>query len=277
MDLTISLNLPSGYSLSSGTQDGVPSNASPSFDATSVGATANAKSPGPIDVISISDNAYVAGNFTAIAGDTLRMGDLFAASTPTARTVPGFRVSLGDAGSNGGTLRLDGHDVAEGTTSFTVEQFARLIYIAGARGSQNIVVIARTGTRPPSFPDGTLSGLSSEIDSPAVQITVHVTSSRSINVMSALTTPPGTDAGIASIVQHVGVFTGRIGPLSGTTTHSAEQLERMTDTTGANDTQNIVMFAPSGTRQPSLPDGTLGVVYAVLCFVAICILVVVLQ
>ena len=154
MDLSI-LPLSSGYRLSSGTQGAVPSNAS--------GATAYAKSAGPVDVISISDNAYVGGNFTAIAGDTYWMSDLFTASTPTAQTVAGFRVALGHAGANGGTLRLDGQDVLDGITTFSAEQFARLTYTTGAGGSQTIVV-AKTGTRQPSPSDGTLDVVSGRTD-----------------------------------------------------------------------------------------------------------------
>ncbi len=148
------------------------------------------------------------GNFTAIAGDTYRMSDLFKASAPTGQTLAGFRVALSDAGAHGGTLQLDGQDVLAGTTSFSAEQFARLTYTTGAGGAQNIVVVAQTGTRLPSLPDGTLGALSREIDSPAVQITANVTGSRSINAMNALTTPPGADADIAGIVQQAGIFTG---------------------------------------------------------------------
>ncbi len=151
------------------------------------------------------------GNFTAIAGDTYRMSDLFKASAPTGQTLAGFQVALGDAGANGGKLQLDGQDVLTGTTSFSAEQFARLTYTTGAGGPQNIVVVAQTGTRLPSLPDGTLGTLNREIDSPAVQITANVTGSRSINAMNALTTPPGVDADIAGIVQQAGIFTGWTG------------------------------------------------------------------
>ncbi len=279
MDLSIppfALQLSSGYSLSAGgsaTKGTVASNAS-SSDATSSGATANAKSAGPVDVISISDDAYAAGTFTAIAGDTYRISDLFKASVPTGQTIAGFRVALGEAGANGGTLQLDGQDVLDGTTTFSAGQFTRLTYTTGAGGSQNIVVVAQVGTRLPSHPDGTLGTLSHEIDSPAVQITADITGSRSINAMHALITLTGTDAGT---VQQPGIFAGWSGSLNATTNFNDAQFDRLTYTTGANGSQNIVVFAQASTRQPSLPDGTLGVVYGVLCFAAACILVAVLQ
>jgi hypothetical protein len=50
-----------------------------------------------------------------------------------------------------------------------------------------------------------------------VQITADITGSRSINAMNALTTPPGTDAGIAGIVQQAGNFAGSAGSLNATT------------------------------------------------------------
>ncbi len=280
MDLSIprfSLQPPSGFSLSAGgsaTKGTVPSNAPSSSDATSAGAIANGKSAGPVDVISIGDDAYAAGTFTAIAGDTYRISDLFKASVPTGQTIAGFRVALGDAGANGGTLQLDGQDVLDGTTSFSAEQFARLTYTTGASGSQTIVVVAQTGTRRPSLPDGTLGALSHKIDSPAVPITADITGSRSINGMNALITPPGTDAGI---VQQAGIIAGCFGSLNATTNFSDTQFDRLTYTTGANGSQNIVVFAQTSTRQPSLPPGTFGVVYGVLCFTAACILVAVLQ
>ena len=39
------------------------------------------------------------GNFTAVSGDTFRMGDLFQASAPSGQTIAGYRVVLqGDSG-----------------------------------------------------------------------------------------------------------------------------------------------------------------------------------
>ena len=110
-----------------------------------------------------------------------------------------------------------------------------------------------------------------------MQITANVTGSRSVNVMNALTTPTGTDVGIASILQQIGMFIGWTGWIGGTTNVSDEQFDRLTYTTGANGSQNIVVVSETGTRRPSLPDGALGVVFGVLCFVATCILIAVLQ
>ena len=122
-------------------------------------------------------------------------------------------------------LRLDGQDVPDGT-SVSTEQFARLTYTTGAGGSQTIVVVAQTGARQPGLPDGSLGALIREADSPAVQITAHVTGSRSINAMGALTTSTGTDVGIAGIVQQAGIFTGWTGWLGGTTKLDTARFDR---------------------------------------------------
>jgi hypothetical protein len=156
------------------------------------------------------------GNFTAITGDVFRMSDLFKASAPAGHTLAGFRVALGDVapGDVGGRLWLDGKDVTA-RTSFAADEFAHLTYdMTGASGPQSLVVVAQTGTRLPNLPDGSLGGLTREIDSPAVQITATVNAAgiRSINAMNALVAQPdGADGVIAGIVQQAGIFTGWTG------------------------------------------------------------------
>ena len=214
--LPFSLQLPSGYSLSSG------SSGTQATGASSSATTASATSADPVDVISISNSSFVAGDFTAKAGDIYRMSDLFQTTAPTGQTTAGFRVALGDVatGDGGGKLQLNGADIDPARTSFSADEFAQLTYVAGTHGPQNLVVIAQTGTRLTNA-DGSPGALTHEIDSPAVQITADVTGSRSINAMNALsTTPTGADAEIASIVQQAGIFTGFVG-----TTRSALQTD----------------------------------------------------
>ena len=183
------------------------------------------------------------GNFAAKAGDIYRMGDLFKATAPTGHTIAGFRVALGGvaSGDGGGKLQLNGVDVADGTTSFSAEDFARLTYLTGTGGPQNLVVIAQAGTRlaaPAGSPPGTLGALSREIDSPAVQITANVTTgSRSINAMNALSNPKAddADADTVSIAQQAGIFTGFVGSTrptlqtGGNFTAKAGDIFRMSD------------------------------------------------
>ena len=141
------------------------------------------------------------GNFTAISGDTFRMGDLFQASAPSGQTIAGYRVVLqGDSGQ----LLLDNVAVPAGQTTFTADEFANLTYTAGADGSQqNLVVVAQTGTR---LADGTLTQV---VDSQAVQVSANVTGARSVNAMNALaTTLTGPDADVANVVTEAGIFTG---------------------------------------------------------------------
>jgi hypothetical protein len=216
--LPFSLQLPSGYGFStgsSGTQGTAASSTSSSAAATSTGATTSAN---PVDVISLSNNAFVAGDFTAVAGDTYRMNGLFNTSAPAGQTIAGFRVALGgvapgDGTAGGGKLYLGTLDVSA-RTSFSADEFAHLTYTTGTGGSQSLVVVAQTGTRLANAADGSLGALTHEIDSPAVQITANVTGSRSINAMSALSTqlqPGDADANIASIAQQAGIFTGFVG------------------------------------------------------------------
>ena len=143
------------------------------------------------------------GNFTAVAGDVLRLSNLFKASAPVGKPIVGYQVALGDGG---GQLSLNGSDVSD-RTSFTADEFAHLTYTIGADGSrQSLVVVAQTGMR---HPDGSLS---QEVDSAAVQITAESTGSRSINAMNALrTTPTGADANIVGIVQQAEIFNGLAG------------------------------------------------------------------
>jgi hypothetical protein len=143
------------------------------------------------------------GNFTAVAGDVLRLSGLFKASAPKGKAIAGYQVALGDGG---GRLSLNGRDVSD-RTSFTADEFAHLSYTMGADGSQqSLVVAAQTGTRRS---DGSLS---QEVDSAPVQVTAVTGGSRSINAMNALrTTPTGADADIVGIVQQAGIFNGIAG------------------------------------------------------------------
>jgi hypothetical protein len=124
------------------------------------------------------------GNFTAVAGDALRLSNLFKASAPAGKAIAGYQVALGDGD---GKLSLNGSDVSD-RTSFTADEFAHLTYTMGADGSQqSLVVVAQTGTRRS---DGSLS---QEVDSAPVQIAAAASGSRSINAMAALrTTPTGS-------------------------------------------------------------------------------------
>jgi hypothetical protein len=143
------------------------------------------------------------GNFTAVAGDALRLSNLFKASAPAGKAIAGYQVALGDGD---GKLSLNGSDVSD-RTSFTADEFAHLTYTMGADGSQqSLVVVAQTGTRRS---DGSLS---QEVDSAPVQIAAAASGSRSINAMAALrTTPTGKDADIVGIVQQAGIFSGLAG------------------------------------------------------------------
>ncbi len=146
------------------------------------------------------------GNFSAAAGDSYRVGDLFRGGAATGQTIAGYQVALG---TGGGTLLLNG--TATDRTSFTADEFAHLVFQVGAAGTQqDLVVVAQTGIRQA---DGTLTR---EIDSPAVQITADVstTGSRSISATGhspAPPCPPGADATLISIVQQAGIFTGFVG------------------------------------------------------------------
>jgi acetolactate synthase regulatory subunit len=163
------------------------------------GATASGASTVPVDTVSVSSTRDT-GTFTAVAGDTFRLGDLFAGSAPTGQSIAGYRVATG---SGGGQLLLNNVDVS-GRTSFTADEFAHLTYTAGDDGTQqSLVVVAQTGTR---LANGTLSRVT---DSQAVQITAAVTGSRSINALTALTTTPsGADADIATVVKEASILTG---------------------------------------------------------------------
>ena len=211
--IPFSLQLPSGYGFSTGSSgtQGTAASSTPSsaVATTSTGAT---KSANPVDVISLSNNAFVAGNFTAKAGDIFRMSSLFNASAPTGQTIAGFRVALGgvapgDGVASGGKLFLGTLDVSD-RTSFSADEFAHLTYATGTGGSQSLVVVAQTGELRA---DGTIN---QEIDSPAVQITANITGTRSINAMNALSTqlqPSDADANTVSIAQQAGIFTGFVG------------------------------------------------------------------
>ncbi len=252
------------------------------------------------------------GNFTTQGGDSYRMSGLFQASASTGQTIAGYRVALGDGG---GKLMLGTQDVT-GQTDFTADQFRQLTYVAGTGGSQSLTVIAQTGTRQPNLPDGSLGGLTGEIDSPAVQITAGVTGTRWINAMNALSTQLAAtdpDANIVSIAQQAGIFTGWSGAaqptlqtdgnftaqggdsyrmsglfqasastgqtiagyrvalgdgggklmlgtqdVTGQTDFTADQFRQLTYVAGTGGSQSLTVIAQTGTRQPNLPDGSLG-------------------
>jgi ABC-type cobalt transport system substrate-binding protein len=143
------------------------------------------------------------GNFTAAAGDTYRLSDLFNASAGKGQSIVGYRLALGEGN---GTLWLNGKDVTT-KTSFTADDFAHLTYVTDVKDTrQTLLVVAQSGTLRK---DGSIF---QEIDSPAVQITADVTGSRSINAMNALATAPAkADAVFVGIVQQAGIFTGFVG------------------------------------------------------------------
>jgi hypothetical protein len=140
------------------------------------------------------------GNFTAVAGDTFRLGSLFKATAPAGQSIAGYRIALG---GGSGQLLLDAVDVSD-RTSFTADEFAHLTYMAGVDGSQqNLLVVAQTGKRPAG---GVLTHI---VDSQAVQITANVTGTRSINAMNALTAIPiGADEAVAAVVKEAGILVG---------------------------------------------------------------------
>ncbi len=167
------------------------------------------------------------GNFTAVSGDTFRMGDLFQASAPSGQTIAGYRVVLqGDSGQ----LFLNKVAVPAGQTTFTADEFARLTYTAGADCSQqSLLVVAQTGTR---HSDGTLTQV---VDSQAMQVSANVSGTRSVNAMNALATMlTGPDADVAEVVTEAGIFSG-VGsgrPTLGTVgnfTAAATDVYRLTD------------------------------------------------
>ena len=63
------------------------------------------------------------GNFTAKAGDSYRMSDLFQTTAPTGQTTAGFRVALGDVatGDGGGKLQSERRGSRSDRTSFSAE------------------------------------------------------------------------------------------------------------------------------------------------------------
>jgi hypothetical protein len=184
--LPVTVELPVGYGFPAG---GLPNqNPAP-----------NSPAPNPVDVVSIS-SALNAGSFTAVSGDTYRLGDLFKGSAPTGQTVAGYRVALG---SGSGQILLNNVDVSS-RTSFTADEFSHLTYTAGDdQTQQSLTVVAQTGTRLAS------GGLSQVTDSQAVQVTANVTGTRSVNAMNALiATPAGADFDVVTIVKEASVFTG---------------------------------------------------------------------
>jgi len=144
------------------------------------------------------------GNFTAVAGDQLAVGVLYAATAPAGTAIQNFKVALrGDQASpNAGTLSLNGVDVSS-RQNFSPYEFGQLRFVAGPSGtSQDLLVVAQTGTLNN---DDTLKN---PVDSPAVQITASVTGIRSINAAAALqTTPVGADAGFVALEKEASTAT----------------------------------------------------------------------
>jgi len=137
-----------------------------------------------------------AGGFTARAGDSLSVRELF--GSPTGDLM---RVAL--RGEGGGRLVLRGADVT-GTTDFAPMDFNELQFVAGADGSaQDLVAVVRTGTRAA---DGGWVGAK---DSAPVQITARVTGERGLGTAAALRTQPGAgegDAAFLRLAQEAAIF-----------------------------------------------------------------------
>jgi len=201
--LPFSVQLPAGYSLStsdSGNQGKTDTGGSQSTASNS--SAKNSTAAEPVDIITIG-NTTAAGGFTAKEGDTFRLSALVTGGVPSGQAIAGYRVALG---AGDGRLYLGTKDVT-GQTNFTADEYRQLTYVAGgASGTQNLTVVARTGTG-----NADNSILAGEIDSPAVQITATVGDTRSINAMNALATPldpTDPDASTVSIAQAAGIFTG---------------------------------------------------------------------
>ncbi len=145
------------------------------------------------------------GNFTADAGDSYRVSDLFYGNAPAGQTIAGYRIALD---GSGGKLMLGGNDVST-QINFTEAEFAQLTWLAGNIGeTQSLTAIAQLGTLQK---DGSLSH---EIDSAAMQITASVTGSRSINAVNALSTKlSGTDhdAATVNVAKQAGILVGWTG------------------------------------------------------------------
>ncbi|MBR0666090.1 hypothetical protein GXW71_17150 [Roseomonas hellenica] len=167
------------------------------------------------------------GNFTAEAGDSFSVHELFDAGAKAWDSVERYRVALRDdpVAGGGGRLMLNGQDVT-GQIDFSPLEFNSLLYVAGPNGTkQDLVVVARAGT--PELG----GGLTDIVDSPAVQISANVTGSRSINAASALRTQPGADeANVLKIVQDANLFTG----ISGTTRPALTTVGNFTAEAGDN-------------------------------------------
>ncbi len=194
----VTLQLPSGYSFSTGGSSG-------QGNSTSTGAGSSSQASNPVDTVSIS-NAVQGGSFTAEPGDAYRLSDLFQGSAPSGLAIAAYRVALDTGGDVAARLLLDGTDVSDRTT-FTPDEFSDLTFQAGGPGSrQSITVAAQTGTK---LANGTLIKVT---DSQAVQITASVGATRSVNALNALVDPPsGPYGNIADVVSEAGIFTGFAG------------------------------------------------------------------
>ncbi|MBV8169255.1 MAG: hypothetical protein JO021_20850, partial [Alphaproteobacteria bacterium] len=110
------------------------------------------------------------GNFTSQAGDTYNLPELFQAAAPSSGSIQTYNVAIRNSTTGSGILAIGGVSVGAATL-FTATQFSQLQYIAGAAGSDDIVVTAQTAT-----------GVASE----AIQVTNTVTGTRSLNASNAL-------------------------------------------------------------------------------------------
>jgi hypothetical protein len=219
-------NLPSGYGAAS---------------ASSIGANAPQSTTGSTGTASASQDVLdirvplPGGTFTAEAGDSLSLSELYDAGPNAWSNVASYRVALRDdpATPGGGRLLLRGVDVTD-RTDFTPAEFNELQFIAGPDGARSdLVVVARSGK-----PDGQ-GGLTSIVDSPAVQITASTTGTRSLNAAAALRTTPGADeAAFLRVAQEAALFAGAGGTRPSLSTvitadDPALPLERLAERAGA--------------------------------------------
>jgi hypothetical protein len=135
-----------------------------------------------VDVVNVHSGRDT-GTFTAVAGGTYQLGDLFNGGAPIAPSDAGYRVSLG---SGDGQMLLDNVDVSR-RSGFTAVEFARLTYAAGGDGTRQSIIVEPQNGKP--LPDGSLGQVS---DGQAVQITASATGTHSSNVIHAVATRPAS-------------------------------------------------------------------------------------
>jgi hypothetical protein len=182
--LPITVLPPVGHDLlaSGSVMQGVSASSVAAFASPSADAGASGGSSAPVDVVNVHSGRDT-GTFTAIAGRTYQLGDLFKGGAPIAPSDAGYRVSLS---SGDGQMLLDNVDVS-GRSGFTAVEFARLTYAAGADGTRQSIIVEPQNGKP--LPDGSLGQVS---DGQAVQITASVSGTHSSNVMHAVATRPAS-------------------------------------------------------------------------------------